>query len=100
MFFNNSTQSYLNFASMGIPVNGTHHHHHAPMSQSFSTSIKIVVFGAAGLIVFLVIVSLALYVYRSTCLKRKKEAGLESSDSTWSDKTLKGNEEERIRSAV
>jgi len=89
-------------------INGTQQrpsHHHVPISQSFSTSVKIVVFGAAGLIAFLVIVSLALYIYRSVFLKKKKkkssrtEGGLDSTDSTWSDKTLK-EEEDRIRSAV
>jgi len=106
MFLGNSTQSYVNRVAVEgqAVINGTHPHHtHVPLSQSFSTSVKIVVFGAAGLVVFLVLVSLALYVYRTVFLNKRKKrnmGGLESSDSTWSDKTLKGEEEERIRSAI
>jgi len=111
LYLGNSTQSYVNEGEeepASSVVNGTLHrlpspsHSHVPISQSFSTSLKIVVFGAAGLIAFLVIISLALYVYRRMFVKKKqgRAADLESSDSTWSDKTLKGDEEERIRSSV
>jgi len=98
-YFNASATADANvpLANATLPTHQQHQHNSMFNFHAFSTPVKVAVFGAVGLIVFLAIISLVLFIYRRRMAAKRPSK--DESQKSWQERTLQGDEE-RIRSAV
>jgi len=84
-----------------VPGHGSHHGSsgkHA--AHAYSLSVKLIVYGAAGLIVFIAILSAVLYLYRRKAATKRPSSVSSGLSSTSSEATITEMQDRRIRSAV